>query len=59
MSHSFRSADRATYRKVMFVGLAFCAVFIAVAFFAKSQPETAYVLKDKLTKSAGAPGPAN
>ena len=45
----------------MFVGLAFCAVFIAVAFFAKSQPETAYVLKkaDKLTKSAGAPGPAN
>ena len=61
MSHSFRSADRATYRKVVLVCLLFCSVFVAVAFLARPQPETGYALKkaDRLTKTAGEARPAN
>jgi len=61
MSHSFRSADRATYRKVVFVCLLFCAAFVAVSFFSRPQGDTVYVLKkaDRLTKTAGEPKPAN
>jgi hypothetical protein len=61
MSSSFHNADRRTYRKVMLVGLMFCALFVAVSFFAREQPANTYVLKkaDRLVRSAGAPQPAN
>ena len=61
MSSSFHNADRRTYRKVMLVGLMFCALFVAVSFFAREQPANTYVLKkaDRLVRSAGTPLPAN
>ena len=61
MSSSFHSADRRTYRKVMLVGLLFCAAFVVVSFFAREQPENAYVLikADRLVRSAGSAVPAN
>jgi hypothetical protein len=45
----------------MLVGLMFCAVFVAVSFFARTQPDNDYVLvkADKLVRSAGKPFPAN
>ena len=61
MSSSFHSADKRTHRKVMLVGVMFCAVFIAVSFFAREQPENHYVLlkADRLVRTAGSPPPAN
>jgi len=61
MSSSFHSADRRTYRKVMVVGLLFCAAFVAISFFSREQPDNTYVLKkaDRLVRSAGSPLPAN
>jgi len=61
MSSSFHNADRRTYRKVMLVGLMFCALFVAVSFFAREQPANTYVLKkaDRLVRNAGTPVPAN
>ena len=61
MSSSFHNADRRTYRKIVLVGLTFCALFVAVSFFAREQPANTYVLKkaDRLIRSAGAPLPAN
>jgi hypothetical protein len=61
MSGSFHSADRRTYRKVVLVGLLFCAAFVAFSFFAREQPENTYVLKkaDKLVRTAGEAKPAN
>jgi hypothetical protein len=43
MSSSFHGADRPTYRKVMLVGLLFCAAFVLVSFFAREQPANTYV----------------
>jgi hypothetical protein len=59
MSSSFHNADKRTHRKVMLVGLLFCAAFILVSFFAREQPENNYVLQkaDRLTRTAGAPSP--
>ena len=61
MSHSFHSADRATHRKVMILGLTLCTMFVAVSFFLKQQPDNTYVLvkADKLTRTAGHSVPAN
>ena len=61
MSSSFYSADKRTHRKVMLVGLMFCALFVAVSFFAREQPENTYVLKkaDRLVRTAGEQVPAN
>jgi hypothetical protein len=61
MSHSFYSADRATHRKVMIVGLTMCAMFVVVTYFLKPQPDNTYVLlkADKLTRTAARPAPAN
>jgi hypothetical protein len=60
MSSSFHNADRRTHRKVMLVGLLFCAAFVAVSFFAREQPANSYVLvkADKLVRTAGTPFPA-
>jgi hypothetical protein len=61
MSSSFHNADRRTYRKVMLVGLLFCAAFVVISFFAREQPANTYVLQkaDRLVRSAGTPTSAN
>ncbi|MGL6062359.1 MAG: hypothetical protein ACRC1G_16900 [Bradyrhizobium sp.] len=61
MSGSFHTADRRTHRKVMVLGLLFCAAFVAFSFFAREQPENTYVLKkaDRLVRTAGSGTPAN
>lgn len=53
--------DRATHRKVMLVGTIFCAAFVAISFYLRPQPETAYVLKkaDKLVRTVGSPAPVH
>jgi hypothetical protein len=60
MSSSFHNADKRTYRKIMLVGLLFCAAFVAISFFAREQPGNNYVLikADKLVRTAGTPVPA-
>ena len=60
MSSSFHNADKRTHRKIMLVGLLFCAAFVAISFFAREQPDDSYVLikADRLVHTAGAPFPA-
>jgi hypothetical protein len=60
MSSSFHNADKRTHGKIMFVGLLFCAAFVAISFFAREQPDYTYVLvkADKLVRTAGTPFPA-
>jgi hypothetical protein len=60
MSSSFHNADKSTHRRVMLVGLLFCAAFVAFSFFAREQPDNGYVLvkADRLVRTAGAPVPA-
>jgi len=59
MSSSFHSAEKRTHRKILLVGLLFCAAFVAISFFAKEQPANSYVLikADKLVRTAGTPTP--
>jgi hypothetical protein len=61
MSSSFHNADKRTHRKVMLVGLMFCALFVAISFFAREQPENHHLLQkaDRLVRTAGAPQPAH
>jgi hypothetical protein len=61
MSASFHNADKRTHRKVMLTGLLFCALFVAISFFAREQPENHYALQkaDRLVRTAGSPLPAN
>ncbi len=61
MNHSFYSADKAAYRKIMLIGLLCCTVLVAVSFRAKPQPENHYVVlkAEKLVRTAGKPIPAN
>ena len=60
MSSSFHNADKRAHRKVMVVGLLFCAAFVGISFFANEQPDNNYVLTkaDKLVRTAGTPLPA-
>jgi hypothetical protein len=60
MSSSFHNADKRTHRKILLVGLLFCAAFVAISFFAQEQPANNYVLikADKLVRTAGSPPPA-
>jgi hypothetical protein len=59
MSSSFHNADRRAHRKILLVGFLLCAVFVAVTFFAREQPDNGYVLvkADKLVRTAGTPLP--
>ena len=61
MSASFHNADRRTHRRVMLVGLLFCAAFVAISYFARQQPENhdALLKADRLVRTAGNPVPAN
>ena len=60
MSSSFYNADKRTHRKIMLVGLLFCAAFVAISFLAREQPDNTYVLvkADRLVHTAGTPFPA-
>ena len=57
MSSSFHNADKRAHRKIMLVGLLFCAAFVAISYFAKEQPDNTYVLveADGLVRSEGSP----
>jgi len=57
MSGSFHTADKGTHRRVMLVGLLFCAAFVAFSFFAREQPDSGYALvkADRLVRTAGTP----
>ncbi len=61
MVPSFHNADRPTYRRVMVIGLLFCAAFIAISFSLRPQPETDRVLvkADRLVRTAAQPQKAN
>jgi hypothetical protein len=45
----------------MLTGLTFCAMFVAISFFAREQPENHYVLQkaDRLVRTASTPLHAN
>ncbi len=55
MVPSFHNADRPTHRRVMAIGLLFCAAFVLVSYFLRPQPENDRVLvkADKLMRTAG------
>jgi hypothetical protein len=57
MSSSFYNADKRTHRRITLVGLLLCAVFVAISFFAREQPDNGYVLikADRLVRTAGTP----
>jgi len=59
MASTFHTADKQTHRKVMLVGLLFCAAFVVFSFFAREQPDNTYVLikADRLVRTAGNPLP--
>lgn len=61
MVPSFHNADKPTYRRVMVIGLLFCAAFVAISFSLRPQPETDRVLvkADRLLRTAGEPHKAN
>jgi hypothetical protein len=58
---SFHNADKPTHRRVMVVGLLFCAAFVVVSFSLRPQPEGGHVLvkADGLMRTAGEPHKAN
>ena len=58
---SFHNADKPTHRRVMVVGLLFCAAFVIISFSLRSQPEGGHALvkADKLVRTAGEPRKAN
>lgn len=61
MVPSFHNADKPTHRRVMVVGLLFCAAFVVISFSLRSQPESgqALVKADRLVRTAGQPNKTN
>jgi hypothetical protein len=57
MTTSFHNADKQTYRRVMIVGLMFCALFVAISFSLRRQPDSTHVLlkADRFVRTAGEP----
>jgi hypothetical protein len=58
---SFHNADKPTHRRVMVVGLLFCAAFLVISFSLRPQPDSGRVLvkTDRLVRTAGEPHRAN
>jgi hypothetical protein len=56
MVPSFHTVDRQTHRRVIIVGLLFCATFVVISFSLRPQPEESRVLvkADRLMRTAGA-----
>ena len=61
MGPSFHTADRQTYRRVVVVGVLFCAAFVLISLSLRPQAEDTRVLMkaDRLTRTAGEARPAN
>jgi hypothetical protein len=61
MAASLHNADKQTHRRIMLVGLMFCAAFVMFSFFAREQPENHYVLQkaDRLVRTVGTPLPVH
>jgi hypothetical protein len=61
MVPSFHNADRRTHRRVMVIGLLFGAVFVAISFSLRPQPESERVLvkADRLVRTAAQAHRAN
>ena len=61
MVPSFHNADRPTHRRVMLVGVLFCAAFVLVSFSLRPQADGGQVLvkADRLVRTAGEPHKAN
>ncbi len=61
MMPSFHNADQPTHRRVMVAGLRFCAVFVAISFWLRPQPDSGKVLvkADRLVRTAGEARKAN
>lgn len=61
MVPSFHNADRPTHRRVMAIGLLFCAAFVIVSFSLRPPPQSDRVLvkADKLVRTAGQAQKAN
>ena len=61
MVPSFHNADKPTHRRVMVIGLMFCAAFIVIAFSLRAPPQDDRVLvkADKIVRTAGEANKAN
>ena len=61
MIPSFHNADKRTHRRVMAIGLLFCAAFVIISFSLRSPPGNDQVLvkADKLVRTAGEGKKAN
>jgi hypothetical protein len=61
MAPSFHNADKPTHRRMMAIGLLFCAAFVLVSFSLRAPPENDRVLvkADKLMRTAGQAQKAN
>ncbi len=61
MVPSFHNADKTTHRRVMAIGLLFCAAFVVISFSLRAPPESdrALVKADRLVRTAGQPPKAN
>ena len=61
MVPSFHNADRPTHRRVVVIGLLFCAAFVLISFSLRAPPEDDRVLvkADKIVRTAGEPQKAN
>jgi hypothetical protein len=61
MIPSFHTADRQTYRRVVVVGVLFCAAFVLISFSLRPQVQETHVLlkADRLTRTAGEARPAD
>lgn len=61
MVPSFYNADKPTHRRVMAIGLLFCAAFVIISFSLRTPPDNDRVLvkADKLVRTAGEAKKAN
>jgi hypothetical protein len=61
MVPSFHNADKPTHRRVMVIGLLFCAAFVLISFSLRAPPEGDRMLvkADKIVRTAGEAKKAN
>ena len=61
MVPSFHNADRPTHRRVMVIGLLFCAAFVIISFSLRAPPQDDRVLvkADRQLRTAGEAKKAN
>ena len=61
MLPSFRTADRQTFRRVLVLGVLFCATFVAISLSLRPQSGQAQLMvkADRLIRTASEQAPAN